>query len=93
MEKTASNKVQSFTDQVYKYMKESGIYRDFKPRPHCVGTVLVLTKDNFEDWFKILTKAANLLYLNLYEVIKIGQFRFLTISVFTNFSTEENCHF
>ena len=59
MENRALEKSQSFTDKLYTYMKDSGIYHQFKPRPHCVSTVLVLSKDklknNFEDWFQILT--------------------------------------
>ena len=55
MENRASKRSQSFTDVLYKYMKDSGIYEEFKPRPHCVSTVLVSSKDHFEERFQILT--------------------------------------
>ena len=51
--------VKSFADLMYKELKRSGVYKSFKPRPHCVGTVLVISNDHFEEWFLMKNENIN----------------------------------
>lgn len=44
---------------VHKYLNESGIYRQFKPRPHCVSTVLVSDNETFKTRFQMRSITPN----------------------------------